>query len=79
MQLWKTIAMKVKDINWKCLKLNKVVHGGHIMDWNKNGRIDASDVLITELFQKELDDNKKIPQENLNVENNDNYNEKEKR
>ena len=28
------------------------------MDWNKNGRIDASDVLITELFQKELDDNK---------------------
>lgn len=49
------------------------------MDWNKNGRIDASDVLITELFQKELDDNKKIPQENLNVENNDNYNEKEKR
>ena len=24
------------------------------MDWNKNGKIDASDILITELFQEEL-------------------------
>ena len=40
------------------------------MDWNKNGTIDASDILITELFEKELADNEGKRHKEENVEPN---------
>lgn len=40
------------------------------MDWNKNGTIDASDILITDLFEKELADNKGEKCKKQNVEPN---------
>lgn len=36
------------------------------MDWNENGTIDASDILITELFEGELEQNKKLKKQQNN-------------
>lgn len=36
------------------------------MDWNRNGKLDASDILTTELFMDELENDKKQRQDGLN-------------
>lgn len=30
----------------------------NLLDWNKNGKLDAADVMITELFEEELSNNR---------------------
>ena len=41
------------------------------MDWNRNGMIDASDILTTELFEEELEKNRNLikQQDDNNDEN----------
>ncbi len=39
------------------------------MDWNRNGIIDASDILTTELFEKELQESKCLENKPLDLEN----------
>ena len=42
------------------------------LDWNHNGKLDASDFLITELLEKELEEKKKQLKDN-NKQNDQNH------